>query len=580
MNLYRRIIACYRPFTSGILLSLTLLALSISLNVLKPWPVKLVIDSVLGGQAEHFRGLGFGASLLVSVAALLVIYVAWGVLNTLGNYWFIEIGLRALLRLRTELYACLQSLPLRYHDSKKTGDSIYRVAYDSQAIQTFFNQGFATVVSSVLTLLVMFAVMFSVNVKLSLLSLTIVPLLLLTISAFAARIRRETARLKQEESDVLSRATEGLNTIRVVHAFAREDYEVSKFEEECRRSMNANRRLTRTSVVSTMSVGFVTACGMALLLYFGAQEVSASRLAVGDLWIFLSYLTMLYQPLEQLSYTAWSLEGAAAGAQRVFEVLDAGHDVRDVARAARLTVSDGRLEFRNVTFNYTPERPILRDLSLTVTPGQTVAIVGGTGAGKTTLLSLLTRFYDPADGQVLIDNQNIKTVTKHSLRNQISMVLQDTLLLNNTVAENIAYGRPGATMAQVTAAAQAAQAHDFIRQLPQGYNTEVGERGVRLSGGQRQRIAIARAFLRDSPILLLDEPTSALDLATEAALMMTLKHLMQRPTTLIVTHRLATIHDVDQIYVMADGRVVETGAGPELLAKGGLYAKLWQAYDH
>ncbi|MDR1190449.1 MAG: ABC transporter ATP-binding protein/permease [Verrucomicrobiales bacterium] len=578
MNLYRRIAAYYRPHTGGIALALTLMVAAVALNVLKPWPVKYVIDRVLSRHAAAAVGdLDFNTALLLSVAALLVIHVAWGALNMLANYRFIEIGLRALLRLRTELYACLQSLPLRYHDNKKSGDSLYRVAYDSQSVQTFFNQGFATVAGSALTLLVMFAVMFNLSVKLSLLALAVTPFLLLTISAFAARIRRETARWQQDESDVLSRATEGLNTIRVVHAFGREDYEVGRFEEDCRRSMNANRRLMRTSVVSTMAVGLVTALGLALLLYFGACEVAAARLAVGDLWIFLSYLTMLYQPLEQLSYTAWSLEGAAAGAQRVFEVLDAENDTPDLPRAGRLAVSGGQIEFRGVTFGYTPAHPILRDLSLTVTPGQTVAIVGGTGAGKTTVLSLLTRFYDPAAGRILIDGQDIKTVTKQSLRGQISMVLQDTLLLNSSVAENIAYGRPAATMAQVTAAARAAQADDFIRQLPQGYHTEVGERGVKLSGGQRQRIAIARAFLRNSPLLLLDEPTSALDLATEAALMVTLKTLMQRSTTLIVTHRLATIHDVDCIYVMEHGQVVETGTGPALLAQHGVYARLWHS---
>ena len=581
MKLYRRIIAYYKPFTGGVLLSLALLLVSIVLNVLKPWPVKFVIDGVLGGNAgsySFFNGeLNFGNSLLASVLALIVIYVAWGVLNMLSNYWFIEIGLRALLKLRTELYACLQSLPLRYHDNKKSGDSIYRVAYDSQSIQTFFNKGFATVVSSVLTLVFMFLIMFNMNVKLSLLSLLVVPFLLLTISVFASRIRRQTTSLQQEESDVLSRATEGLNTIRIVHAFGREDYEVSKFEEECKGSMHANRQLTRTSVVSTMAVGFVTAFGMALLLYFGAQEVQSSRLAVGDLWIFMSYLLMLYQPLEQLSYTAWSLEGAAAGAQQVFEVLDTENDVKDLPHAGKLTVSGGRIELRNVDFGYSAERKILQGLSLTVEPGKTVAIVGGTGAGKTTILSLVTRFYDPLTGKVLIDGQDVKTVRKNSLRGQISMVLQETLLLNNSVAENIAYGCPGATMSQVIEAAKAAQAHEFIEQMPQGYNTEVGERGVRLSGGQRQRIGIARAFLRNSPILLLDEPTSALDLQTEAALMATLKNLMQNPTTLIVTHRLATIHDVDKIYVMENGQVVESGIGSELLAKGGVYAKLWNS---
>ena len=583
MKLYRRIVFYYRPFLGSISISILLLLAAIALNLLKPWPVKFVIDEVLkkgGGtyQLPFWHGdLAFLQALMISAVSLVLINLLWGFFNLLNSYWLVEIGLRALLRLRTEVYACLQSLPLRYHDSHKTGDSTFRVAYDTQAIQTFFNRGFATIIGSTLTLFGTFAVMYRMSPRLSLLSLLVVPMLLASIWFFAARIRRESMRLQQEESDVLSRASEGLGSIRIVHAFGREEYEVSQFQRECQDSLEANRKLTLTNVLSSLVVGTVTALGTSLLLYYGALEVQNGHLKVGDLFVFISYLAMLYQPLEQLSYTAWAMEGAAAGASRVFEILDTENDVQDLPGAVNFKPYGGRIELQHAAFGYEAGRPVLDDLSLVVEPGQTVAIVGGTGAGKTTVLSLVPRFYDPTAGRVLVDGQDVRHVKKSTLRSCISLVLQETVLLNGTVAENIAYGCPEATMTQVETAAIGAQAHQFINEMPQGYNTPVGERGVRLSGGQRQRIGIARAFLRNSPILLLDEPTSALDLKTEAELMGALKKLMQRPTALIVTHRLSTIHEVDKIYVLQNGRVVEGGTGPELLAKGGLYAELWNS---
>lgn len=289
---------------------------------------------------------------------------------------------------------------------------------------------------------------------------------------------------------------------------------------------------------------------------------------------------MLYQPLEQLSYTAWSMEGAAAGMQRVFEILDTQDTVPEQVGAKTMAPVRGQITLEHVDFFYEPEHPILRDLSLKIEPGQTVALVGGTGAGKTTILSLLPRFYDPTGGRVLIDGQDLRDCTKKSVRDNISVVLQDTLLLSGTVEENIAYGKLGANPVEIRAAAAAAQAHEFIMKLPQGYATPVGERGVRLSGGQKQRLGMARAFLKGAPILLLDEPTSALDLETEAEIMETLHHLMKRQTTVIVTHRLSTIHQVDWIYVLAEGQVKEQGRGPDLLEQDGLYARLWNAGNH
>ena len=582
MNLYRRVMGYYRPYLGTILWSMILLVVGVNLSLLKYWPIQWVIDHVITvgrNGTVHWAGLTFAArsAALFAAVALVVIYLLSGLLGFLKNYVSIEVGLKALLQLRTQLYSYLQYLPLHFHDRRRSGDSTFRVAYDSQAIQTFFNRGFETIIGSAITLLMTFLYMFAMDRGLACVSLLILPLLWITIHFFSGRVRTQTTTLQQEESDVLARASEGLTSIRIVHAFGQEEFEVREFEREARASYTANLHLTVTNAVSTLAISFIMALGIAAVLYVATLHILDHRLTVGQLTLFLAYVTMLYQPLEQLSYTAWALEGAAAGMQRVFEILDAEDAVPESPGAKPMPRARGEIVFDRVGFAYEPSHPILRGISLTVKPGQTVALVGGTGAGKTTLVSLVPRFYDPDSGCVLIDGIDVRTATKKSLRANISVVLQDTLLLSGTVLENIAYGRPGATRAEIRAAAEAAQAHVFIEQLPRGYETAVGERGVRLSGGQKQRIGLARAFLKNAPILLLDEPTSALDLETEAGIMDTLQALMRRYTTLIVTHRLATIHQVDCIYVLEQGAVVESGTGPELLAHRGVYARLWNA---
>jgi ATP-binding cassette subfamily B protein len=585
MTLYRRVIGYYRPYLGTITFSMILLVIGVNFSLLKYWPIQWAIDHVVtvkpGGLVE-WKGLSFTPvhAAIFAGAAMVTIYLLAGLLGFWRNYVSIEVGLKALLQLRTQLYSYLQYLPLHFHDQRRSGDSTFRVAYDSQAVQTYFNRGFDTIFGSVITLLTTFAYMVRMDWQLALISLGILPPLWVTIYLFSARVRRQTTALQQEESDVLARASEGLTSIRIVHAFGQEEFEVREFEREARQSYAANLNLTVTNAVSTLLVSTVMALGLSVVLTVAVIHILDHRLTVGELTLFLAYVNMLYQPLEQLSYTAWALEGAAAGMQRVFEILDAPDAVPETPGAKKIGRVHGKIEFEKVGFAYERAYPILRDISLTVEPGQTVALVGGTGAGKTTMLSLVPRFYDPDAGRVLLDGADIREATKKSLRANISVVLQDTLLLSGTVRENIAYGRPGATAAEIRAAALAAQADAFIEQLPRGYDTAVGERGVRLSGGQKQRIGLARAFLKDAPILLLDEPTSALDLATEAEIMGTLDALMRRYTTLIVTHRLSTIHHVDRIYVLEQGRVIEQGTGVELLQRNGAYAKLWNAAKH
>ena len=380
---------------------------------------------------------------------------------------------------------------------------------------------------------------------------------------------------------MLAVTQEGLSSIRLVHAFNRETFEIRQFFSRASRSLQANLRLNVTSVTSALVIGTLMALGTALMYYVGARQVLAGQLSIGDLWLFSSYLLMLYQPVEQLSYTAWALEGAAAGMQRCFEVLDREPETRDAPGATDIGPVKGAIEFRNVSFGYSSEREILRGINLSIEPGEKVAFVGGTGAGKSTLMSLVLRFYEPTSGQVLVDGQDIHHVTRKSLRAQIGMVLQDTLLFSTTIRENIAYGRPDATEEEIIEAAKRAQAYDFIMAMPGGFDAQVGERGGHLSVGQRQRIGIARAFLKNAPILLLDEPTSALDPGTEYAIMETIEELMRGRTTLIVTHRLATIHQLGKIAVLKNGTIAEFGSGPELLARDSVYAELYRAgqYD-
>ena len=579
MSIYRRVLAYYRPFSAQTALGLVLSLAAIGLSLLRPWPFKIIVDDILARNPN--ARFGNSPSLIPLLClAVVAIQLLWGLLNLASNYLFVKIGLQALLKLRTDLYAYLQSLSLKYHDARRSSDSSFRVAYDSQSIQTIYNKGFTNIFSSVLTLIGMFVVMMRLDWKLTLLSLGIVPLIVGAIYFFAHRIRTESTSIQERDSAVLMQVQEGLSSIRMVHAFGREDFEISQFRQRAHESLQANLRLTLTNVKSALVIGTLMAIGTAAMYYLGTLHVLDGTLTLGSLILFSIYLGMLYQPLQELTYTTWAMEGATAGAKRCFEVLDRADDVVDAPDAVSLENTTGAIAFSRVRFGYGSAEPVLHDIDLPISPNQIVAIVGGTGAGKSTLLSLVPRFYDPSEGRITIDGRDLRSVTKKSLRANIGIVLQDTVLFSTTIRENIAYGRPDATDDEIREAGQRAQADEFISRLSAGYDSPVGERGGHLSVGQRQRIGIARAFLKDAPILLLDEPTSALDPTTEAAIMETIKELMRGRTTLIVTHRLATIHNVDQIIVLEHGRIVEQGTGVELVAKAGVYAKLYASGNY
>jgi ATP-binding cassette, subfamily B, bacterial len=579
MSIYRRTLYYYRPFLGQTIIGLVLSLCGIALNLLKPWPFKIIVDDILPRNPHaHF---GTSPDLIPLLCLALVgLQLLWGLTNLASNYIFVKVGLQALLKLRTDLYAYLQSLSLRYHDARRSSDSSFRVAYDSQSIQTIYNKGFTNIFGSIITLVGTFLVMIRIDWQLTLLSLAVVPAIVAAIYFFAHRIRRDSTSIQEQESALLAQAQEGLSAVRMVHAFGREEWEVRQFHLQAQQSLHANLRLTLTNVNSALVISTLMVIGTAAMYYLGTLHVLAGTLTLGSLLVFSAYLLMLYQPLESLTYTAWAMEGATAGARRCFEVLDREDDVVDAPNAQQITGTAGAIAFQNVSFGYATGQPILHDIDLSITPNQIVALVGGTGAGKSTLLSLVPRFYDPNEGCVTLDGRDLRQITKKSLRATIAIVLQDTLLFSTTIRENIAYGRPAATDAEIREAAGRAQADEFIKKLPAGYESPVGERGGHLSVGQRQRIGIARAFLKNAPILLLDEPTSALDPATEAAIMETIKDLMHGRTTLIVTHRLATIHGVDRIVVLENGRIAEQGTGVDLLTKRGVYATLYAAGNY
>src|SRR5881396_3147195 len=408
MSIYRRVLRYYRPFLWQTIFGLCLSLLGVGLNLLKPWPFKIIVDDFLRAGSAIRPGWRFWILLLC--AALILIQLLWGIINWITNYLFVKIGLQALLKLRTDLYSYLQSLSLKYHDARRSSDSSFRVAYDSQSVQTIYNKGFTNIISSGVTLLGTFAVMLRLDWQLTLLSLAIVPLLIGTIYFFAKRIRTQSTTIQEQDSALLTQTQEGLSSIRMVHAFGREEFEVSQFQEQAHGSLQANLRLTMTSVKSGLVISTLIALGTAAMYYVGSLHVLAGTLSLGVLLVFIAYLVMLYQPLESLTYTAWAMEGATAGARRCFEILDSRDDVVDSPNAIAIEKTNGAISLQKVSFGYALGREILNNVNLEIAPNQIIGVVGGTGAGKSTLLSLVPRFYDPTAGRLTLDGRDIREI--------------------------------------------------------------------------------------------------------------------------------------------------------------------------
>ncbi len=574
-----------QPHWKTLAVALIAVACETAAGILEPWPIKVVIDNLLlsksmsgwlGALVQWTTGHGASAVLNFAVISVAVIAVVGAVSSYTEKYLTTSVGQWVMHDLRRTLYYHIHRLSLAEHDQKRTGDLITRVTSDIEAIQDFITQALLGILVNGLTLVGMIVVMLYINWRFTLVALSIAPALFAVVFFYTRRIKQAARELRKKQGELVSVVQEVFSSIRVVKAFAREDYEQQRFEDQSLENVETALRARSIKAKLTPLVEVIVAVGTCLVLWYGARLVLSNRLSAGVLVVFLLYLGKMYKPMRELSKMTDTVSKAAVGYERIKEVLETESRVRDLPRARRAPRFKGLIELEKVSFSYDGDRPVLEDVSLRIEPGQVAAIVGPTGAGKTTIISLIPRFYDPVSGQVKIDGKNIQNYTIASLRQQMSFVLQETLLFRAPVWQNIAYGRPEAGFSEIMRAAELANAHEFIEKMPEGYDTMVGERGVTLSGGQRQRIAIARAILRDTPILILDEPTSGLDALSEQAVFEALERLMRKRTCVVIAHHLATVRRADVIFVIKDSALAERGTHEELLASGGLYAQLYE----
>jgi ATP-binding cassette subfamily B protein/subfamily B ATP-binding cassette protein MsbA len=514
------------------------------------------------------------ALLGVATAGLIAIYGTLGIVSVLNNFTTISIGQGMVNDLRSRLYQHLQRLSLSFHSRAAVGDLIYRVTGDTYAIQTLAMNGVFPVLAAVMLLGGMFVVMVRLDWFLTLVALAVCPLLFLAILLLNRRMTALAHAARASESAVYQLVQRGMSAIKVVQAFSKEEEEHTAFVTQSSASLRSNLRLYTLQTAFGAGTNLVLALGTAAVLWVGAQHVWSNALTIGDMVVFISYLASLYAPINSLIQTYGTVQGARASMERVTEVLDAAPTVPDGKHEFRAPPR-GHVRFADVSFGYTAERQTLHGITIEARPGEVIAIVGPTGAGKSTLVSLIPRFYDPAHGQVLIDGADVRTLKLAALRAQISMVLQPPMVFPLSIGENIAYGRPTASRTAIERAAQMAQADGFIRRLPQGYDTVIGEQGATLSEGERQRITIARALLREAPILILDEPTSSVDTGTEAAIMEAIAQVMRGRTTFVIAHRLSTVRRATQIVVLENGSIVERGTFDELLQRRGFFHQLY-----
>ncbi len=580
LSLRRQIVAALWPYRVAFVFALVQVGFIAGAELLKPWPLKVIIDHVLSGQPLSWLGVAGWSreSLLLGACSGLVgIYLILGGLNVWHNYTTIRIGQSMVNDLRGALYHHLQRLSLAFHHRTQVGDLLYRVTADTYAIQTLTMNGVFPILTSLVLLVGMTVVMLRLDWVLTLLALAVCPPLFGIISALSSRINAAATAARERESAIYSLVQRTMAAIRVIQAFTKEEEEQRRFLAASAESLAASLRLYTLQTVYAGAVNSLIAMGTAVVVWVGARHVMAGTLSIGELVVFTAYLASLYGPINTISQTLGLIEGAKAGLARVREILAVERDLPEGRVVLEKGMVRGEVTFEHVMFAYDAERPVLQDVNLHVMPGQTVALVGPTGAGKSTLVSLVPRFYDPQVGRILLDGTDLRAFTLTSLRQQIAMVLQPPLVFPLSVKENIAYGRPQASLEAIEHAARLARIHDTIVRLPQGYDTIIGEQGMTLSEGERQRLTIARAILRDAPILILDEPTSAVDAETEALIMEGLEQLMAGRTTFIIAHRLSTIRRADVILVIRNGQIIERGSFTELLRRQGAFAALYRS---
>ncbi len=567
-TIYRRLLQHARPYWGHIAALFALGLLSTPLKLLMPVPLKIGVDSVVGDEPlpgflqpvvpAVFQS-GEGALLLFAALLLVLAYLLWH-FSQLGH-WLLHsyTGQRLTLSLRSRLFRHVQRLSLSHHDRRGSTDATYRIQYDAPAIQWIAVEGVIPFINAGVMVLAMICVIAVLDWHMALVALAIAPVLVVMTRTWGKRLRRQWRDTKKLHSQAMGVVQETMGALRVVKAFNGEDREHERFLDRASHGVRGEMRVAGSQGFFELAVGMTVAVGMAATLFIGIRHVQLEIITLGELLMIWAYLAQLYGPLQTISQKVGTLQGSMASAERVLTLLDASPDVAEKPDARPLKTAAGSVRFESVGFEYRTGQRVLSEVSFDIEPGTAVGILGHTGAGKSTLANLLTRFYDPAAGRILLDGVDLRDYRLDDLRRQYAIVLQDPLLFATSIAENIAYARPEATMGDIIAAAQAAGAHDFIEQLPDGYDTIVGERGMELSGGERQRVSLARAFLKDAPILILDEPTSAVDVRTETIIIQAMQRLMKDRTCFMIAHRLSTLRRCDLLLVLDGGRLIETG---------------------
>jgi len=571
-----------RPFRGRVAIIVVLLLVQVGLGALQPWPLKIVIDQVLQGLPipEPFAGWlaavhgGDRFVLLVTVVVLgILMQIAEQVVAAYSTQLQVDTGQRMVYAVRYRLFEHLQALGLSHHINTSTGDAVYRVDVDAYAVENLLIGGFPLVTSAT-TLLVMFAILLRMDPTIALLSLTVVPFLYLCIRYYISTLMNREESVKELESGLVARLYESFSAIRLIKSFAREPYEKQRYARAGDNTMGARIALTWQQSIFSLGVSAITILGTGLVIVVGGLHVMRGQMSVGGLTVVVAYLGAVYGPLSAIAHSSGQLQGALAGAKRLrdaFETAAERTDDPDAADASRIV---GRIEFKDVGFAYPDRTRVLQGITFTAQPGEVVALVGLTGAGKTTLVSLIPRFFDATEGQVLIDGVDVRRYSVRQLRERIAIVLQDPVLFSGTIADNLRYGKLDASAEEIEQAARAAHAHEFVSRLPRGYDTEIAEAGGSLSGGERQRLSVARAVLKDAPILILDEPTSSLDAISEEIVFAALRRLRAGRTTLVIAHRLSTVRDADCILVLDEGHIAAHGRHNELLKQSALYRRM------
>ncbi len=575
-----------RPYRGTLVVILIAMAVETLMSLAGPWPLKIILDNVVGSHhlpkwLDDFvgsvsTGLGPGKMRIAAAAALITIFIAviGSLASYIDNYYTESVGQWVAHDLRMRTFHHLQRLSLAYYDSHQTGTLLSTITDDIQTIQGFASSATLGILVDFLTIIGMLGLMFWLNWDFALMAVGVTPFLLLFVSRFKRVVKKATHEVRHRQADIVATVQQGLESVRVVKAFGRQDLEQEELSEVSRATVDAALKARKVKSMLSPVVTVTVALCTAFVLWRGASLILIGTMTVGALTVFLSYLNKFFKPVQDLAKMTNAIAQAAVGVERIQAILETDTIIPERPDAREPGKTRGEIVFDHVAFGYNKDEPVLRDVNFTIKQGELVGIVGTTGGGKSTVVSLIPRFYDPTSGSVRIDGVDIREYKLHPLRNQIGFVLQDTVLFRGTIRDNIAYGRPGATQREIEEAAKLANADEFISRMPHGYDTPVGERGLTLSGGQRQRIGIARAIIRDTPILILDEPTAALDTESERLVIEALERLMKGRTVITIAHRLSTIRDANKIIVLKAGVVAEQGTHQELIALGGVYAEL------